>query len=240
MQDAFRPMTKESLADRLARRIQALIQTGGYSEGDRLPSIMEMARRFKVGHPSVREALKRLETIGVVEVRHGSGVYVTRSHDVLLLAAPDYPGEVTKKLLVDLVDARMAIEITSVRLAARNGSADHFAEMRRLVDSAGENLGNDAVLNSVNIAFHREIARASGNGVLAQIIDVLGSLFSKEQRLILGIFGSRDEDHRQHLAILEALERRDGDLSVERIRSHLEGVRDAIRKWDPEDHPLRS
>jgi len=240
MQDAFRPMMKRSLADRLARRIQALIQTGGYSEGDRLPSIMEMARRFKVGHPSVREALKRLETVGVVEVRHGSGVYVIRSHDVLLLASPDYSGEVTRKLLVDLVEARMAIELHSVMLAARNGSADHFAEMRRLLDTAGENLGDDDLLNSVNMAFHREIARASGNVVLAQISDVIRSLFSEEQRLILGIFGSREQDHREHLAILEALERRDGDLCVERTRSHLEGVRDAIRKWDPEHHPLES
>ena len=238
MQDAFKPMAKESLADRLARRIRELIQTRGYAEGDRLPSIMEMARRFQVGHPSVREALKRLEATGVVEVRHGSGVYVKRSHDVLVFAAPDYAGEVTKKILIDLVEARMAIEPSSVALAARNGSAADFQEMRRLLDTAGKNLDNDDVLNTVNMSFHREIARASGNAVLAQVTDVLRTLFSREQRMILGIHGLRDRDHEEHLGILEALEKRDVDLCVERMRAHLEGVRDYLRKWNPEHDPL--
>jgi GntR family transcriptional repressor for pyruvate dehydrogenase complex len=199
---------------------------------------MEMARRFQVGHPSVREALKRLEATGVVEVRHGSGVYVSRNHEVLLLAAPDYSGEVTKKLLVDLVEARMALEPYSIVLAARNATAEDFAEMRRLLDTAGENLANDELLNTVNMSFHREIARASGNTVLAQITDVLRSLFSEEQRLILGIHGPRARDHQEHLGILEALEKRDVDLCVERMRSHLEGVREALVNWDPEHHPL--
>jgi GntR family transcriptional regulator, transcriptional repressor for pyruvate dehydrogenase complex len=238
MQNAFKPVAKESLADRLARRIQELIQTRGYAEGDRLPSIMEMARRFQVGHPSVREALKRLQAIGVVEVRHGSGVYVRRSHDVLVFAAPSYSGEVTKKLLVDLVEARIALEPHSIVLAARNASAEDLAEMRRLLDTAGENLGNSELLNSVNMSFHREIARASGNTVLAQITDVLRSLFSQEQRLILGIHGPRARDHEEHLGLLEALEKRDAELCEERMRSHLAGVRDAILKWDPVHHPL--
>jgi GntR family transcriptional repressor for pyruvate dehydrogenase complex len=238
MEDAFKPVAKESLADRLARRIRELIQTRGYAEGDRLPSIMEMARRFQVGHPSVREALKRLQAIGVVEVRHGSGVYVKRSHDVLLLAAPYYSGDVTKKLLLDLVEARMALEPYSITLAARNGSAEDLAEMRRLLDTAGANLDNGELLNSVNMSFHREIARASGNTVLAQITDVLRSLFSREQRLILGIHGLPERDHREHMGILEALEKGDPDLCAERMRSHLEGVRHDILKWDPERQPL--
>src|SRR5947199_8999676 len=93
---AFAPEQKQSLSDRLARRIRGMIQRGHYRVADRLPSIMEMAKRFGVGHPTVREALKKLETIGVIEIRHGSGVYVSRSEDVLVLASPDYPGTVTQ------------------------------------------------------------------------------------------------------------------------------------------------
>ena len=77
MKHAFEPVLRQSLADRLARRIRAMIQNGSYAPGDRLPPIMEMARQFGVGHPTVREALKKLETVGVVEIRHGSGVYVS-------------------------------------------------------------------------------------------------------------------------------------------------------------------
>lgn len=238
MKDAFRPVVKQNLADRLARRIRTLIQEGEYSEGDRLPSIMAMARSFGVGHPTLREALKKLETMGVVEIRHGSGVYVARSHEVLVVAAPDYSGTVTKKLLIDLIQARMPLEIHSVMYAVRNATAENLAEMRRLLTTAGENLDDDDVLNSVNMSYHREIALASGNTVLAQLLEVVGELFGDEQRLILGIFGSRDRDHQEHLNILDAIEQRNESVAVERMRTHLEGVEAAVRRWDPAHHPV--
>ncbi len=235
---AFAPEMKQSLSDRLARRIRGMIQRGHYRVGDRLPSIMEMAKRFGVGHPTVREALKKLETIGVVEIRHGSGVYVSRSEEVLVLASPDYPGTVTKKLLLDLIRARMALEAQSVADAVQKATAAHLKEMRRLLTTAGQNLSNDGVLNSVNMSFHRQIAQGSGNTVLVQLLDVLRELLTEEQRLILNIFGSRERDHEGHLAILDALERRDAKLAVKRMRVHLKGVEDAIRRWDPAHHPV--
>lgn len=236
MKEAFTPVVKRSLSDRLAQRIRQLIQNGDYREGDRLPAIMEMARRFGVGHPTVREALKKLQTMGVIQIRHGSGVYVTRSHEVLLLASPDFTGTVTRKLLLDLVQTRIPIEMQSVALAARNATDGNLAEMRQLLTTAGANLDDDAVLTSVNMAFHRQIALASGNTVLTQLLDVLQELFTEEQRLILGIFGSRERDHQEHLGILEALEDRDEVLCIERMRTHLEGVQEAVRQWDPEHH----
>lgn len=238
MKEAFTPVVKQSLSDRLAQRIRQLIQNGDYREGDRLPAIMEMARRFGVGHPTVREALKKLQTMGVIEIRHGSGVYVTRSHEVLLLASPDFTGTVTRKMLLDLVQTRIPIEMQSVALAAKNATDVNLAAMRQLLTTAGEHLDDDAVLTSVNMAFHRQIALASGNTVLTQLLDVLQELFTEEQRLILGIFGSRERDHEEHLGILEALEDRDEALCIERMRTHLEGVQEAVRQWDPEHHPV--
>lgn len=239
MKEAFTPVVRQSLSDRLAQRIRQLIQNGDYHEGDRLPAIMEMARRFGVGHPTVREALKKLQTMGVIDIRHGSGVYVTRSHEVLLLASPDFTGTVTRKLLLDLIQTRIPIEMQSVSLAAKNATAENLAEMQQLLTTAGENLDDDTVLTSVNMAFHRQIALASGNTVMTQLLDVLQELFTEEQRLILGIFGSRERDHQEHLGILAALERRDEALCVQRMRTHLEGVQEAIRQWDPEHHPVR-
>jgi GntR family transcriptional repressor for pyruvate dehydrogenase complex len=208
-----------------------MIQGGEYGEGDRLPPIMEMARRFGVGHPSLREALKKLETMGVVEIRHGSGVYVTRNHPVLLVAAPDYAGTVTKKLLMDLIETRLPLEILSVTLATRNAEAHHLTEMRRLLDAARETVKDD-LLNVVNMGFHREIALASDNTVLAQLINVLAELFVDEQRLILRLH-SRTQDNAEHLGILAAIEARDEVLAVERMTAHLNGVIAAIEKWDP-------
>lgn len=231
MSDAFRPLSKQSLSDRLARHIRRLIQTE-YAQGDRLPPIMEMARRFGVGHPTVREALKKLETMGIVEIRHGSGVYVSRSHEVLVLASREFTGTVTKKLLLDLIEARTPLELLSVAHAARNATPEHLQEMHRLLDLATENLHDDEVLNSVNMSFHRQIAVASGNNVLEQLLDVLHDLFSDEQRNLIRIFGSPERDHDQHVEILEAIEQRNEKLAVQRMTQHLAGVKDAVQRWE--------
>ena len=239
MKHSFEPVVKQSLPDRLARQIRGTIQSGNYRRGDRLPPIVEMAKRFEVGQPSIREALKKLEAMGVVQIRHGAGVFVGRSEEVLVLASPDYTGTVTKKLLLDLIRARIPIEVQSVGDCVKNAAPGHVAEMRLILADAGEHLDDDATLNSVNMAFHGKIAEASGNSVTAQLLDVLHELFTDEQRLILGIFGSREADHQDHLQILEAIERRDGELAVERMRTHLESVHAAILRWNPEDHPVR-
>jgi GntR family transcriptional repressor for pyruvate dehydrogenase complex len=238
MKDAFAPVVKESLSDRLARQIRGMIHRGDYAQGDRLPTIMEMAKRWRVGHPTIREALKRLETMGVVEIRHGSGVYVTRSEDVLVMASQFYAGKVTKKLLADLIRTRMPLEVQSVADAVRNATPQDILELRRLLTTAGQNLENDTVLNETNMAFHRRIAVASKNAVLPQLLDVLAELFTNEQRLILDIFGSRERDHREHVGILKAIEARDEKLAVRRMKKHLEGVEAAVLRWDPEKHPV--
>jgi GntR family transcriptional repressor for pyruvate dehydrogenase complex len=229
---------KQSLADRLAQEIRQLIQTAGYKVGDRLPTIMDMAHQFRVGHPTVREALRKLETVGIVEIRHGSGVYVSRSEDVLVLASPGYAGAVSKKVLLDLIQARIPIEVHSMAAASKNATPEHLEEMRSLLASAGRSFDDDALLSSINMAFHRQIALASGNTVLAQLLNVLQELFATEQRVILGIFGSRERDHQEHLGLLAALESHDEGLAVERMRTHLEGVEAALVRWDPEKHPV--
>jgi len=231
-------MPRQSLSDRLARRIRELIQQGEYRQGDRLPAIMEMARSFGVGHPTVREALKKLEAVGVVDIRHGSGVYVSRSEDVMLMASPDYAPVVTQKLLADLIRSRMPLEMLSVTEAVQHLTPRHLKEMRRALAEAEKHLDDDGVLNTVNMQFHRQIAVASDNAVLLQLLDVLREMFQHEQLMILTIFGSRAEDHREHLAILEALEKRDSALAASRMRTHLQNVLDAVLKWDPERHPV--
>lgn len=236
--DMFRPLPKQNLADRLARRIRAMIQEGEYQEGDRLPPIMEMARRFNVGHPSLREALKKLETMGVVHIRHGSGVYVRRNHDVLVVIAPDFTGPVSRKLFLELLQVRLPLELQSVRYAARNASEAHLREMRRLLTSAGESLDNDAVVHPLNAAYHREIALASGNTVLAQLVSVVQELFTDQQQFICGAFGARHTDHQEHLDILLALEQHDEELAVQRMRTHLEAAEAAVRGWNPEKDPI--
>lgn len=238
MRDLIQPVARLNLADDLAQRIQALIRQRGFQAGDRLPTITAMASDFGVGAPTLREALKTLEAVGVVDIRHGSGVYVNRVQESLIISNPVFQAPATKKLLLDLISARMPIEILSAQLAASNATGAHLKEMERLLARADDHLEDDEVLNETNMAFHRQIAIASGNAVVKQMLEVLTSLFTREQRLILNIQNERRKDHAEHRGILAALSERNESLAGRRMQAHLTHVQRVLAKWDPVRTPL--
>lgn len=121
-----------------------------------------------------------------------------------------------------------------MRLAATHAGEDHLEEMRRLLAHAGRNLSDPEVLTPTNVGFHQQIAIASGNTVLREILTVLADSFQEQQREILDIYRYWQRDYMEHLGILQALEARDADLAVERMRAHLLGVREVLARWDPD------
>jgi GntR family transcriptional repressor for pyruvate dehydrogenase complex len=231
-------IAKTTLADRIAKQIAQMVRGGDYEPGDRLPTISDMSDHFGVGHPTLREALKKLETLGVVQVKHGSGVYIQSSEDTLLVSNPLLFGDVSKDILIDLIEARISIETQSAHRAAQTASPEHIDQMVDLLKTAEDNLSDDQVLTDTNMSFHRQIAVASGNAVICQILDVLSSLFEHEQRTILDIYGHRQKDHDEHRAILDAIRAQNPSLAEERMESHLEGVLEIIQQWDPKQSPL--
>jgi GntR family transcriptional repressor for pyruvate dehydrogenase complex len=228
------PVRRKKLPDNLAERIQAYIIERDFKPGDRLPSTAELAARFEVGHPTLREGLKKLETIGIISVKHGSGIYVGENVNRIFLINPVLQEkEPTRKILLDLIEAREPIELQSVGLAAERITGEELQALRSLLDSAKEHLEEDEILSQVNMGFHKAIASASGNTVLWQVLEALTSLFREEQRALIHIYASRLKDYEQHEQIFEALKNKNKELAVARMRSHLASVRQAILKWNP-------
>lgn len=229
------PVSRQSLPDELAQRVRQVIQGGGYRPGDRLPSITRMARQFGVSHATLREALRKLETLGIVEIRHGAGVFAGRDENALLIGNPVFAGGITRKLLLDVVDARATIEVKAAELAAEHATDAHLQRMRGLLADAERGLDDRRAVSDANRAFHREIAAASGNPVLRELLDALGNVFQEEQRFVNATHAARERFHREHLEILDALERRRPALAARRMQSHLDGVREALMRDGPPD-----
>jgi GntR family transcriptional regulator, transcriptional repressor for pyruvate dehydrogenase complex len=221
---------RPTLSDALTERMLELIRTGGHRPGDRLPSTRELSQRFAVTTPTLREALRRLEATGAIEMRHGSGIYVGPAIDRIVLPNPNMRAMRGAQLL-DLLGARIVIEPPLAALAAEQASDDSLAGLRRLLDEAGRHLrGEDAELHEANMTFHRATARLAGNGVLHEIVDSLLTVHASEQREILQIFDDRRRDYDEHLAILTAIESGDPEAAERRMRAHLMDVRAVIEQ----------
>jgi GntR family transcriptional regulator, transcriptional repressor for pyruvate dehydrogenase complex len=223
-------VARTSLSSALTERMLELIQEGGLRPGDRLPSTRELSERFAVTTPTLREALRGLEATGTIEIRHGSGVYVGPGLDRVVLPNPNVR-QLRGSQLLQLLDARLLIEPPVAGMAARNAAPGDLAEMEGILTQAAGHLGgNDELLHTSTMGFHRAVAKAGGNLVVSEVIDSLLTVHAPEQRAILEIFDDRQRDHQQHRAVLDAISSGDAAAADERMRAHLHDVRAIIAR----------
>jgi GntR family transcriptional regulator, transcriptional repressor for pyruvate dehydrogenase complex len=218
-------VVRRSLLDDLAASMLTLIADRNLNPGDQFESVRSLADRFKVAVPTVREALRRLEATGAVELRHGSGVYVGAHIGRLVLPNPLAPTPSADRL-VELLQARALIEPPVAALAARVRTDGALERMASDLAAAEELItsGDHARLAEVNMDFHRNLAQASGNATLAEVVESVTVVNVREQLEILHIHGDRQTDLAEHRAIHAAVAAGDAELAERLTREHLDGV----------------
>jgi GntR family transcriptional regulator, transcriptional repressor for pyruvate dehydrogenase complex len=228
--EVTRARVRTSASDELTQELIDLLKREDFQPGDRLPAVTALADRFAVAPPTMREALRRLQALGFLDFRHGSGVYVREPLERVIVSNP-YSGQLDRGVILDLIDARLLIEPHLACLAVARGGEEAIAEVERILDRAEQALkGQDEVLSGLNLNFHRAIAKLSGNTVLGQTIDSLLDLYSAEQLVILQVYDNREHDAREHRAVLEAIRDGRAELAATRMREHLTGVRTVVEE----------
>ncbi|QEO13357.1 FadR family transcriptional regulator [Agromyces intestinalis] len=219
-----------AVTDEAILRIKEMIIAGELAPGDRLPPEKELSERLGLSRSSLREAVKALEVIRVLDVRRGDGTYVTSLEPRLLLEAMSF--------VVDLHDDQSILEILAVRrilesaassLAARQADAAVIAQLREVV--AGVDHAADVEsLVAHDLEFHRGIAEATGNAYLASLIDSLSS-HTVRARIWRGITQENvvDRTLQEHHAILDAIAAGDADLAQALTIAHVSGVEQWLR-----------
>ncbi|MBB5785879.1 FadR/GntR family transcriptional regulator [Jiangella mangrovi] len=225
---------RRTLADELADGVVQLIRERRLDAGAQMDTVRSMADRFAVAVPTMREALRRLEAMGVVVLRHGSGVYVGENVRRSVLPNPHGP-LLTSESLVDLLQARSTIEPPIAAMAATVRDADGVARITETLAEAEQCLVQRSDrLWMVNLDFHRAVAQASGNTVLAEVVDSIVLVHAQEQREILRLHGDEDEDFEEHRRIARAVLGGDADEAFRASKEHLDNVIEAIRARTPE------
>lgn len=206
---------------RLADAIAAEIEAGKYKVGERLPTERELADQYGVSRPTLREALIALEMLGMIEARHGLGIYVTRAQMPITASAYD-----TEIGAFELIEARRLFEGEAAALAAATIDDGSLAALERLLGlmaDEDELKGEDA-----DKEFHMVIARATGNGAIIATVENLWELRNRSPlaRNILsrargGGLQPRIDEHRR---VLEALKAHDPAEARQAMRDHLERV----------------
>jgi len=209
-----------SLVDEVCQRLAGLIRRDHPHNGGWLPTERDLAAQLGVSRSVVREATKRLEQQGLLEIRQGLGTRaVDRLHKPLngsvRLLIPQAP-----RRLRQLTEVRLLIEPELARLAAQRGTATQLRAIRRAHDQM-ISATTDQEAIAADLGFHRQIATAAGNEICSLLLDSVAELGIESRHATIGTVGV-DVAIQHHAAILESIEQRRPGDACECMKRHLE------------------
>lgn len=247
MTTSFTPVvSSERLSVQVAQRLENEIREGRLSPGEKLPTEAKLVELFKVSRTVVREALSRLKSIGLVESRQGSGVYV---HHQAAFEPLNFDPRLadSREAVLQIVEVRRALEAECAQLAATNRSAGDIDQLQNAlaaIDRAVAN-GKDGV--EEDVLFHQAIAKAAGNPFLIGTLDFLGQFLrggtqvtrANEARRADFAQAVRQEHHAIVKAIVEGDAKQAHRLATLHMRNAAKRIQQAdSRFWEQEGSVL--
>lgn len=220
------PIEREPLATQVARKLVDYIIAGSFQPGDRMPSERRLAEAFGVGRSAMREALKSLSLIGLIEIRQGDGAYLRHTDASLLPQVIEWGLLMGERRTMDLVEARQCIECDIADLAATRRTSADLADLERALKRM-EDAAEQEGFVTADVAFHLRLAEAAHNSAL---LDIHASIQSLLRVWIGRVFRATDStipSYEEHVPIFAAI--RDGDPAAARAAMHDHMAAAAVR-----------
>jgi GntR family transcriptional regulator, transcriptional repressor for pyruvate dehydrogenase complex len=220
-----------ALTDEAIDKIKRMITSGELGPGDRLPREADLAERLGLSRNSLREAVRALSMINVLDVRQGDGTYVTSLDPALLLDALSFVVDFHRDdTVLQFLEVRRILEPAATALAAERMPDADIEELRHLLDALDPTPTVEALIAN-DLEFHRRIAAGAGNPVLCSLIDGLSAPTTRA-RIWRGLTqeGAVTKTREQHEAIHNAIAARRPDLAQSWATIHIAGVEEWLRQ----------
>jgi GntR family transcriptional repressor for pyruvate dehydrogenase complex len=219
----FEVVRRNKVYEEVAKQIERLI-VKKLKPGDKLPSERELADMLQVSRSSIRDAIRSLELVGLVEPRQGAGTIVRESATEPFANAL----ERKQKLVTELLDFRKMLEPPLAARAATHASTEEMSEMEEILERQEEKQDRGEVTIVEDAEFHYSVALASGNSVVLKVIDILMDLLRDTRERSLQLRGRPQKSLAGHKKILMAIKRRDAEAAKSAMRRHIEDVEEIV------------
>ena len=224
----FAVLDRSTLPEEIANRLLELIRAQRLRPGDKLPAERTLATAMQVSRPVLREALRALAIMKVVEIRQGSGTYITALEPQQLVSHLDFVFSKDTVALAQVLEARRVIEVGNARLAAARIDEAGIERLDALLAEMRAALGDPDRFSTLDIAFHNVVCGAAANFLLGQFMGIINTL-AKVSRERTGASRSvRELALRDHRQLVQALRSGDPDAAADAMRAHLQHVEKAL------------
>ncbi|TQS28368.1 FadR/GntR family transcriptional regulator [Microbispora sp. KK1-11] len=220
-----------AVTDAAIDRIKQMITSGELAPGDRLPKEADLAERLGLSRNSLREAVRALALINVLDVRQGDGTYVTSLQPHLLLEAMSFVVDFHRDdTVLQFLEVRRVLEPAATAMAAMNMSDEDVKELRAILDALPDDPSVEELVAN-DLRFHQHIAAGSGNPVLCSLIDSLSGPTTRA-RVWRGLTqeGALDDTRDQHVMICDAIAARRPEVARAWATVHVAGVEEWLRR----------
>jgi GntR family transcriptional regulator, transcriptional repressor for pyruvate dehydrogenase complex len=223
----FEVIRRNKVYEEVARQIERLILKK-LKPGDKLPSERELAEMLQVSRSSIRDAIRGLELIGLVEPRQGAGTIVKELSSESVVNPFANTLKRQREQVTELLDFRKMLEPPLAARAATHATEDEIAEMEEILQRQETKLKGGEPAIAEDTEFHYAVALASGNSVILKVLDVLMDLLRDTRERTLQIEGRPEKSLAGHRRILAAIKRRDAESAKAAMRRHVEDVEEIV------------
>ena len=224
----FAVVNRSTLPEEIAARVLDLIREEQLHPGDKLPAERDLAAAMHVSRPVLREALRALAIMNVVDIRQGAGTYITSLEPQALVSHLDFVFSKDAVALGQVIETRRIVEVGNVRLAAKRITDDELATLDGLVADLRRALGDADGFASLDIAVHDTVAAAAGNFLLAQFMRIINTLAKVSRERTGATRATREHALADIVAIVDALRTHDADAAALAMQAHLDHVEAAL------------
>ena len=226
----FEAVRKTKLYEKVAQQIRGLIRDGLLKPGDKLPPERELAETFQVSRSSLRDAIRSLEVMGLVEPRQGEGTVVLDLDARALVNPLSTILQQKRELIGELLELRRIIEPPLAARAAAHATADELAFMEEILERQKEKVDRGELAIEEDSEFHYAIASAAKNSVILKVVDMFMDLLRESRERSLQVEGRLLKSFLGHKRILSAVRRHDTPAAESAMRRHIEEIEGIVLK----------
>lgn len=224
----FAVVNRSTLPEEIAARLLDLIRAEQLRPGDKLPAERELASMMHVSRPVLREALRALAIMKVVEIRQGAGTYITALEPQQLVSHLDFVLSKDPVAIAQVIETRRVVEVGNVRLAALRIDEPGLGRLERLLEELRASVADPDRFSSLDIAFHDAVCDAAGNFLLAQFMRIINTLGKVSRERTGASRTARQRALADHVAIVAGLRAHDPDAAAVAMEAHLDHVEAAL------------
>jgi GntR family transcriptional regulator, transcriptional repressor for pyruvate dehydrogenase complex len=219
--ESLTPVVRTTLTADICRKMVSHLIRGVWKEGEKIPAERELCQTLGVGRASLREALKALEIMGMIETRLGDGTYVCNRSDFFsrpLLWAIAGSSEADAR---ELIEARTLIEVELAGLAAERATSENLRQISEQLRNMERAKKNPQEFVQADVDFHLAIGQAASSRILMNALQLIRNLLQQWIVSAVAVKGVPDKACAQHKRVLQAIEDRDSAAARKEMRNHL-------------------